>query len=92
MPATDPIDFPTEADKKAALEEFDAEMRAAKARLKSVSPRGARFCSFYRYRISSHWLEHRRGPALASFRLELVEWMAPCQSLRSFSRPRWRVN
>jgi hypothetical protein len=38
MPESDPIDFPTEADKKAALEKFDAEMRAAKARLKSVSP------------------------------------------------------
>lgn len=37
MPESDPIDFPTEQDKKAALEEFDAEMRAAKARLKSVS-------------------------------------------------------
>jgi hypothetical protein len=38
MPESDPIDFPSEADKKAALDEFDTQMRAAKARLKSVSP------------------------------------------------------
>jgi hypothetical protein len=37
MPESDPIDFPTEADKRTALEQFDAEMRAAKARLQLVS-------------------------------------------------------
>ena len=35
MSETDPIDFPTEADRKAALEDFDAQMRTAN--LKSVS-------------------------------------------------------
>jgi hypothetical protein len=38
MAESDSINFPTKADKKAALDEFDAEMRRAKARLKSVSP------------------------------------------------------
>jgi hypothetical protein len=37
MSETDPIDFPIEADRKAALEEFDAQMRTAHAHLKSVS-------------------------------------------------------
>ena len=92
MPESDPIDFPTEQDKKAALEEFDAEMRAAKARLKSVSTGGARCCPFYNYRIPPHWLEHWRRPALTSLCLVLVEWMAPCQSLRPFSWFGRRVN
>ncbi len=38
MPESDPIDFPNEADKKEALEEFHAAMRASEARLKSVLP------------------------------------------------------
>ena len=37
MPASDPIDFPSETDKKAALEEFDTAIRASEARLKSVT-------------------------------------------------------
>ena len=38
MPESDSIDFPNEADKGAALEEFHGTMRASEARLKSVSP------------------------------------------------------
>jgi hypothetical protein len=38
MPESDPIDFPNDADKKSALEEFDAAIRASEARLRSVSP------------------------------------------------------
>jgi hypothetical protein len=38
MSESDPIDFPDEADKKAALEEFHAVMRASEARLKSAPP------------------------------------------------------
>jgi hypothetical protein len=38
MPESDPIDFPNEADKETALEEFRDAMRASEARLKSVSP------------------------------------------------------
>lgn len=38
MPESDAIDFPNEADKEAALEEFHGTMRASEARLKSVSP------------------------------------------------------
>jgi len=34
----EPIEFPTEADRKAALEEFHAVMRESEARLKSLSP------------------------------------------------------
>jgi hypothetical protein len=34
----EPIEFPTEEDRKAALEEFHAAMRESEARLKSVSP------------------------------------------------------
>jgi hypothetical protein len=37
MPESDPIDFPNEADKEAALEEFHAAMRAPEEGLKSVS-------------------------------------------------------
>jgi len=35
---SDPIDFLDEADKEAALEEFDDAMRASEARLKSIRP------------------------------------------------------
>jgi hypothetical protein len=38
MPESDPIDFPYEADKEPALEEFHTTMRASEARLKSLSP------------------------------------------------------
>jgi hypothetical protein len=38
MAESDPIDFPNQADKEAALEEFHAARRAAEAPLKSVSP------------------------------------------------------
>jgi len=41
MPEADPIDFPDEADKEAALEEFHDAMRAAEARLKSVYRRSS---------------------------------------------------
>jgi hypothetical protein len=37
MPESDPIDFPNEADKEAALDEFHTAVRASEARLKSVS-------------------------------------------------------
>jgi hypothetical protein len=77
MPESGSIDFPNEADKGAALEKFHGTMRASEARLKSVSPEGARWCALHRRRIPSHRFEHRRRPTLASFRLELVEWMAP---------------
>jgi hypothetical protein len=38
MPESDPIDFPNEADKEEALEEFHGTVRASEARLKSVLP------------------------------------------------------
>ena len=38
MPDSEPFNEPTDEEKKDALDQFDAEMRAAKARLQSISP------------------------------------------------------
>jgi hypothetical protein len=38
MPDSEPFNEPTDQEKKDALDQFDAEMRAAEARLQSISP------------------------------------------------------
>jgi hypothetical protein len=77
MPESDAIDFPNEADKETALKELHGTMRASEAPLKSLSPEelDSAFSTIAEY-LRNGW-STGGGPALASLRLELVEWMAP---------------